>query len=568
MIDYVTKLGDQDFKTPTSAPEAQDKLTRSLQTPTSTPCPSVEPASSGSYLSSATDFQPGLEIKTESKALDIKTLVEVLFTQRRAAASLVQRWYRRRLVAVRYKVAALANEILKVRAAAATLMQSQAKGWLIRKDTRFIRQKALTFALIGSNPVFVSSCTIPPWEKALQLSYSKYLGLYYLELDGSQITPGIHSYKILIGGNPVTQGFLRAAEGSEVELLRTSLRNSSVVQTLESLDLGLSHSCESILHQSMSRSCDFNPIQLTFTFGEPASDDLKLIARSYMAARPDYARQELTSLNSSDAVFIDEATQSFGIADGVGSWKSVGLDPGALANELMKSVKNELTGAYETFSSMTPSEVGESLKTALSRAYNTVEAYGSTTALLGICIKSTLVTANLGDSTVIVLRPTGFGKVRVVFRSKEMQHAFNCPFQLSSLPAPKTYRELVRKGYGMLVKYLQEAKNIVKDNPTTAAIYTVPLHSNDIVIAGSDGLFDNLQEISIVEQAEAGLKNYQQSHEQFCSQLAEKLTRSAAAQSFKKNYMSPFAQAAKKAKKSYVGGKPDDVSVCVGVLTN
>jgi protein phosphatase PTC7 len=289
--------------------------------------------------------------------------------------------------------------------------------------------------------------------------------------------------------------------------------------------------------------------------------------RSFKAARPAYARQEISSLGSSDAVFTDDSTQSFGLADGVGSWKAVGLDPGVFAEDLMKNTNKVLTQHYSELAELKSKDVGEYLIEVLSMAFDKVHSFGSATATLGICFRSRLITANLGDSTVIVLRQTSLGKLRVVFRTKEMQHSLNCPFQLCRLPRPKQYRDLTRKGYGLLVKYLQEVKDQVQDTPEAAQIYSVSLQLNDLVIVGTDGLFDNLLESTIVEHAEAAWRTWSDAT-QLCKQLSEKLTSSAVTQSFRKDYMSPFAVAAKKARKAYVGGKPDDVTVCVGVLTN
>jgi protein phosphatase PTC7 len=74
-----------------------------------------------------------------------------------------------------------------------------------------------------------------------------------------------------------------------------------------------------------------------------------------------------------------------------------------------------------------------------------------------------LYTANLGDSGYLLLRKSGLDLVSV-FRSKEMQHSFNFPFQV---------------GTG-------------GDDPQKAKEQVHSVRDKDILVVGTDGLFDNL----------------------------------------------------------------------------
>ena len=76
-----------------------------------------------------------------------------------------------------------------------------------------------------------------------------------------------------------------------------------------------------------------------------------------------------------------------------------------------------------------------------------------------------LYVTNLGDSKVIVIRPS---EKKVLFRSREQWHWFDCPMQLGT--------------------------NSIDTPRENAVMSTVALEENDIVLALSDGVTDNLWE--------------------------------------------------------------------------
>ncbi|KAF9345254.1 hypothetical protein BGX34_004907 [Mortierella sp. NVP85] len=93
---------------------------------------------------------------------------------------------------------------------------------------------------------------------------------------------------------------------------------------------------------------------------------------------------------------------------------------------------------------------------------------GSSTACLAILRDDELRIANLGDCGVSVIRRNEF-----IFRTEEQQHSFNYPYQL---------------GTGS------------SDSPSDALTFTVKVESGDIVVMGSDGIFDNLFDEDILEE--------------------------------------------------------------------
>ena len=102
-----------------------------------------------------------------------------------------------------------------------------------------------------------------------------------------------------------------------------------------------------------------------------------------------------------------------------------------------------------------------------------------------------LTVANLGDSAILVIRDGS-----VLLRSKEQTHRFNCPYQLS-LPTP---------GYGSIT-----------DSPTLADEYEISVKPGDIIVTGSDGLFDNLSD-SVIIDVLSGLtvENFEEKLEEIC----------------------------------------------------
>merc|ERR1712130_25042 len=164
--------------------------------------------------------------------------------------------------------------------------------------------------------------------------------------------------------------------------------------------------------------------------------------------------QMVGGASGEDAFFInktDSDIDTYGIADGVGGWRRQGIDPSIFSTSLMEQCMNI-------------SAVSEMQKIHKSQNYRLL---GSSTA---VCISidkksNSLSVANLGDSGFLVLR-----EGKVLLRSKEQVHRFNCPFQIS----------LFTPGY-----------NSISDSAADADEYNFELMLGDVVVTGSDGLFDN-----------------------------------------------------------------------------
>jgi protein phosphatase PTC7 len=88
---------------------------------------------------------------------------------------------------------------------------------------------------------------------------------------------------------------------------------------------------------------------------------------------------------------------------------------------------------------------------------------GASTALVVSLRGATLEWACVGDSAFAVLRGG-----RVVHRSAPQQHSFNCPYQLSAAGG---------------------------DRLADADVGEVPVADGDVVVVGTDGLFDNVFDV-------------------------------------------------------------------------
>nr|BCL66240.1 hypothetical protein [Volvox reticuliferus] len=175
-----------------------------------------------------------------------------------------------------------------------------------------------------------------------------------------------------------------------------------------------------------------------------------------------------------DAHFIsDYGGGAIGVADGVGGWQESGVNPADYSRTLMQLARAYLEGK-DVFEDLAASRHGVIVdpRGALEAAHMNTKVPGSATA----CImqldqsNSVLAAANLGDSGFVVIRDG-----RELVRSKPLQHYFDCPLQFGAFP------EFVE----------------ATDTADMADIYSIALRPGDVIVAGSDGLWDNcyLEEI-------------------------------------------------------------------------
>ncbi|CAI7781335.1 unnamed protein product [Closterium sp. NIES-53] len=246
-----------------------------------------------------------------------------------------------------------------------------------------------------------------------------------------------------------------------------------------------------------------------------ASNALQLLSGACVLPHPDKAHR-----GGEDAFFILDGA-AVGVADGVGGWAEIGVDAGLYARELMghvqRAVEDEPKGGAD------PMRV-------LERAHSSTASYGSSTACVAVLQADQLQAANLGDSGFLIIRHG-----HAIFKSPSQQHDFNFPFQLGSEGG---------------------------DSPLSADVYSLPVAPGDVVVMGTDGLFDNVfdnEVSSLVSHALLRGLSPQSTAEHLAA-----LARDRALDRFR---LSPFARAAQEAGYRYIGGKLDDITVVVSYVT-
>ena len=253
-----------------------------------------------------------------------------------------------------------------------------------------------------------------------------------------------------------------------------------------------------------------------------------------------------------DAFFVDSAAMVVGIADGVGGWERLGVDPAAYSRKLMGEC--EAAGAMGNASCMQ----------ILQKGFLKTDVEGSCTAIVAkyLPLERRLEVASVGDCSMRVVRHG-----EVVFRTDVQEHNWNQPYQLSHPP-------------------FNEA-----DTPDDALEYWYDLVPGDVVVLGSDGLWDNLWDdelVMCISASDAMRRSYDGSvqWQQEAEELAQRLLEMAEAHSLDQTYASPFAkerEAVRRRSETFMtrlmngmakntdssrggkGGKQDDIT-CVAVV--
>tara|TARA_R110000737_G_scaffold158227_1_gene186552 strand:- start:990 stop:1730 length:741 start_codon:yes stop_codon:yes gene_type:complete len=236
-------------------------------------------------------------------------------------------------------------------------------------------------------------------------------------------------------------------------------------------------------------------------------------------------RDDKVADGGDDAWFItNSVTSAFAVADGVGSWRVKGINAGECSRQIMKFCKDYFVDG------------GTVPITALENAEELSNMAGSTTALVAYYDMGLKVldVVQVGDSNLIVIRDN-----YVANQTESQVRSHNTPYQIGA-------------GSNDTVEYHSRG-------------YAFELQEGDIIVAGSDGLWDNMFPTQIIELIRgSGLRS--------AKQLSRIIASVAYELSHDTNMWSPFAQDAYEDHKvqntdNWKGGKQDDITVVVAVVS-
>jgi len=183
-----------------------------------------------------------------------------------------------------------------------------------------------------------------------------------------------------------------------------------------------------------------------------------------------------------DAYFV--TSRALGVADGVSGWYQYRIDAANFSRELMANCHKEIMNNMEN-KPKAPIDLVE----VLTKAYANTHSIGSSTATLITINGDSLHALNLGDSGFVCFTKRDEYVCHGV--SKEKQHDFNTPFQLSNFPSEEyitTLRGVIpEKDINHLVKIMTQG-GLCRDLPSDGDKYVLKLHQDDIIVMGTDGI--------------------------------------------------------------------------------
>ncbi|KAJ5717915.1 hypothetical protein N7488_003561 [Penicillium malachiteum] len=261
--------------------------------------------------------------------------------------------------------------------------------------------------------------------------------------------------------------------------------------------------------------------------------------------------------NGDDAILVAE--NFLGVDDGVGAWATRPHGHAALWSRLLLhfwalEIERRLCATATT---VDPIEYLQSAYEETVRATTQpTEWMGTTTSATALLHWTRgpdgtqtpmLYVTNLGDCKILVIRPS---EETVLFRTKEQWHWFDCPMQLGT--------------------------NSVDTPRKDAVMSKVPLKEDDIVLAVSDGVMDNLWEHEVLQIVLDSLKKWDQgvpnkgdfepppdlSNDRMVY-VARELLNAALAVAQDPFTESPYMEKAIDEGLAIEGGKMDDISVVV-----
>ncbi len=248
-----------------------------------------------------------------------------------------------------------------------------------------------------------------------------------------------------------------------------------------------------------------------------------------------YGRCGEDSYTISNAFELPTKITILAVADGVGGWIDHGGDSSQVSNGLMAAVKH-FHRQQQTWNSLTDL-IKQSFRHLVSLRRMKM---GTTTVCSAAFNHETgeLEVANIGDSQLLVIR-----NGEVILEVEAGVWAFNSPNQI---------------GFGLYGEPQGDINEMVIEKH-------LQLEKGDIIVVGTDGLFDNIFVDDIAQVVSDSLTKSAD-----LKQAVKLLAKIAYKNGRDDDFVSPFAQEAinaGKASPDYCGGKPDDISIILAVVS-
>lgn len=187
-----------------------------------------------------------------------------------------------------------------------------------------------------------------------------------------------------------------------------------------------------------------------------------------------------------------------GVCDGVSQLEEFHMDPSLLPNELLKTCEELAMTQLMPDMQTSPHDAYRGPIALLKEAYEATESFGSTTVLLAALDNSTkihgklhpmIAVLSIGDCELLMLRRTNGrqSELEAVFHTEMQRIDFNVqtPLQLARVD-------------GRIDEDFDEsiALEVIEKG---SAVHCVSAYEGDVLVLGSDGVFDNLFLDEIVE---------------------------------------------------------------------
>lgn len=200
-----------------------------------------------------------------------------------------------------------------------------------------------------------------------------------------------------------------------------------------------------------------------------------------------------TEMGAIEADVVEEAPCFLGVCDGVSEVQRLGIPPDEFPRELLQRTRegfeerdarivNEMN--HRSWPSAVPRD-GSWLVDIIQDSYKIAETQGSTTMLLAVIEETNrLLVANLGDCCLLNLRriPTQPQRLQIVYKTEARRFDHNKPFQIAKLDNVDE----------------PQMANLIRSTRVDA----VPTQHGDILVMGTDGVFDNLHDEDVVRIVE------------------------------------------------------------------